>query len=47
MDPSSGGISQVNLNHNMESFGNLRTMATRNANGLTTQDSPEGTHLNH
>ena len=36
VDPSSGAVSQVNLAHHMESFGNLRTMATRNANGLTT-----------
>lgn len=40
MDHSSGAVSQANLNHHMESFGNLKTMATRNANGLTTNDSP-------
>ena len=26
----------------MESFGNLKTMATRNVNGLTAHDSPQG-----
>ena len=36
VDPSSGAVSQANLNHHMESFGNLRTLATRNPNGLTT-----------
>ena len=35
---SAGSVSHAGLN-NIESFGNLGTMATRNQNGLTTNDN--------